>query len=241
MNASQIQEVFSAQTDNVRELERAWRHVNRDINTSYLKNQLSSVSYETKIMALVYCALAEAIFSKLIHTPHGFAPDHILQIKQSTKEHGIKSGWLKCLELALLRVEGRGSGHVPNVQRKLSAFIDAYIFDPSILRNKIAHGQWVKALNRENEAINRDITKEINDLTVVELYRRKNALEKLASILEDIIESPNKAHHRDYWQHLVDMEQEQAAMAGWTVERKLEQLRQKYERHKKIGITRCSS
>ena len=233
MNTSQIQEVYSAQTENVRELERAWRHVNRDINTSYLKNQRSSVSYETKIMALVYCALAEAIFSKLIHTPHGFEYDHILQIKQATNSHGIKDGWLKCLELALLRVEGRGGGHVPNVQRKLSAFINTYIFDPSILRNKVAHGQWVKALNRETESVNGDITQEISELNVVELYRRKHALEKLASILEDIIESPNKAHHRDYWQHLVDMEQEQAAMAGWTIERKLEQLKQKYELHKK--------
>lgn len=227
MNSQQIEDVFLAQTENVRELERAWKHINRDINNSYLKSQLSSVAYETKLMALVYCALAEAIFSKLIHTPHGFSSDEISQIKRVSNENGIKSGWLKCLELSLMKVEGVRGGHVPNVKRKITEFIETYIFDPSILRNKIAHGQWVKALNRNNEAVNIEVTDEINNLTVVDLYRRKYAMVKLSSIMEDIIESPNKAHHRDYWNHLVEMEKEQVLMSTWTVEKKIRQLKEK--------------
>ena len=225
MNA---QEIFSAQTENIQELQRAWGQINRDVNKSYLKNKSDSVRLQTKLMALVYCALAEAIFSKLIHTPNCFTSDQVIQIKKRTSDAGVKSGWLKCLELALGNVEGHKSGYVPNVKQSLERLINEYIFDPSILRNKLAHGQWVNALNREHSAINSDLTSEISSLTVVELYRRKTALEKLASIMTDIIESPTKAHPRDYWSQTSELDEELKRMATWTVQRKVDQLRKKY-------------
>jgi hypothetical protein len=45
--------------------------------------------------------------------------------------------------------------------------------------------------------------------------------------LEDIIESPNKAHHRDYWDHLDNFESDQHKMAAWSLSKKIEQLRAK--------------
>lgn len=224
MNEQQRAAVFQAQTTNVRELERAWAHLNRQINALILARNETSVEISTKLLALIYCALAESLFSKLIHTPHGLMLAEIEQVKSTNNAMGVKSGWLKCAELAMKRVEGAKSNHGHNVLKKLSAMIEKYIFDPSLLRNKLAHGQWTVALNRDNTAVNAEITTEINAHTVVELYRRKDALEKLAAILEDIIESPNKAHHRDYWTHLTKFETRQAELAGWTFEKKVEQL-----------------
>jgi hypothetical protein len=172
-----------------------------------LKNQPSAVSYETKLLAIVYCAHAEAIFSKRIHTPHGFASTEIDQIKNDHSKHGVKEGWRKALDLALRKVSGSRTRHVANVQRALESLIERYIFDPSVLRNKIAHGQWVKALNRNNDAINSEMIAELRSLDVVELYRRKSAFVHLARIIEDLIESPQKAHFRDYWVHVGATEQ----------------------------------
>ena len=224
MNEQQRLSVFQAQTTNVRELERAWGHVNRQINTLIIKKDDNGVKIATKLLGLIYCALAEAIFSKLIHTPYGLELAHIEQVKTAATGQGIKHGWLKCAELAIQRVNGAKSNHGHNVLKKLSALIEAYIFDPSLVRNKLAHGQWSIALNRENTAVNLDITKEIEDHSVIELYRRKHALEKLAAIVEDIIESPNKAHHRDYWPHLIDLENKQQELAKMTLEIKVAQL-----------------
>jgi hypothetical protein len=224
MEQTQKLAVFQAQTENVRELERAWVHINRQINALILQKNDKAVEITVKLLALVYCALAEALFSKLLHTPHGLSLDHIEQVKSAVKANGIKSGWLKCAELAVRDVEGAKSSHNHNVRKKLEVLIEQFIYDPSLVRNKLAHGQWTVALNRENTAVNLDITKEIDEHTVVELYRRKHALDKLAAILEDLIESPNKAHHRDYWAHLVNLEEEQRALAKWTVEKKTEQL-----------------
>lgn len=198
--------------------------MNRQINMLILQKNTKSVEITTKLLALVYCALAESIFSKLIHTPNGLTLSEIEQVKSELKSHGVKAGWMKCAELSVRYVEGLKSGHSQNVSKKICELIDKFVFDPSLIRNKLAHGQWVVALNRENTAINNKATQEIEELDVVELYRRKYALERLSLIVEDVIESPNKAHHRDYWKHIAELEEKQKEMAGWTYEKKERQL-----------------
>jgi hypothetical protein len=160
--------IFQAQTRNVRELKAAWQHVNRQINHSFLQKNEKAVEVNTKILALIYCALAEAIFSKLLHTPHGLTLDEIEQTKKLATSNGVRAGWLKCAELAVRNVEGTKSNHKPNVLRRLASLIESFIYDPSIIRNKLAHGQWCIALNRENTAVNDDITREIDGCTIVE-------------------------------------------------------------------------
>jgi len=222
-----MEAIFQAQVENVRELERAWKHINRDVNAAYRNNQEAAVNYETKILAFVYCALAEAIFSKLIHQPHAFDESEIAQITTNTKDYGVRAGWHKAVELALLRVDAGNPGYLNNVTQTINRFIEEFIFDPSVLRNKIAHGQWVYALNRNNSAVNQELTSEISNIDVVELYRRKEALTTLRSIMEDLIKSPNRAHHRDYWQHIVNLTQKHEEMKRWTVEEKVRKIKEK--------------
>jgi hypothetical protein len=122
-----------------------------------------------------------------------------------------------------------------NVLQKLNQLIEKFILDPSLIRNKLAHGQWRVALNRDNTAINRDITQEIASYDVVVLYRRKNALSRLAAILHDLIQSPNKAHWRDYWTHLVALESDQDMMAAMTYAQKEAQIFEKRSHMHRLG------
>lgn len=100
------------------------------------------------------------------------------------------------------------------------------------MRNKIAHGQWCVALNSDNTKINESFTAKINSINVVDLYRSKEAFQSLFRIVEDIIESPNKAHHRDYWIHITEFETKQQEMALWSVENKVKALKEKRARAK---------
>lgn len=230
-------DVFGAQTENVRALEQAWKHVNKSINAAYSCGDISSAEIHTKLLAQVYCAFAEAVFSKVIHTPNGLTLDEISQVKSKGKKN-IVEAWKKCVGLALRKVEGNSSGHVANTQKKIFSLIDAYVYDPSLLRNKIAHGQWRVALNSNNTKVNQGITTKVNAVTVVDLYRYKEAFQSLFRIVEDIIESPNKAHHRDYWVHITQFEESQKDMASWSVEKKVKALKLKRARAKMYkGIT----
>ena len=49
---------------------------------------------------------------------------------------------------------------------------------------------------------------------MIDLYRRESSLSRLAAILEDMIESPNRAHRRDYWTHLTDLEEGERERRG---------------------------
>lgn len=111
MNEKTRLEIFHAQTKNVRELQRAWAQINRQINSFILTKNASAVEVNTKLLALVYCAFSEALFSKLLHTPHGFDLTQINQAKSAVNSNGIKSGWQKCAELGMQRVQSNRSNH----------------------------------------------------------------------------------------------------------------------------------
>lgn len=232
MQESDRLDVFNAQTENVRALEQAWKHINKTINSAYSSGEISTAEIHTKLLAQVYCAFAEAVFSKVIHTPNGLTIDEIKQVKCKGSS-GIVEAWKKCVELSLRKVQGKNSGHIANTRKKIGSLIDSYIYDPSLLRNKIAHGQWKVALNSHNTKINHILTKKIQSITVIELYQSKAAFQSLFRIVEDIIESPNKAHHRDYWHHITKFEESQKEMAKWTLENKITSLKKKKARAKK--------
>lgn len=219
-------DVFAAQTKNVKALEQAWRHINKSINAAYSTGDLSSAEIYTKLLAQVYCAFAEAVFSKVIHTPNGLTLAEISQVKSEGRRN-IVDAWKKCVDLALRNVNAQKSSYKPNTRKKIYELIDVYIYDPSLLRNKIAHGQWKVALNSDNTKVNSETTAKIQSITVVDLYRYKKAFQSLFRILEDIIESPNKTHHRDYWTHITQFEESQKEMANWTVANKIKDLKNK--------------
>lgn len=231
MFPQEIKQIFDAQCDNVRELKSAWTHVNITINQALKEDNDKQLTFQTRMLGLIFCAYSEATFLKLIHTDKKFSSDEIEQIKVSAKR-SIVEGWKKCLELALRKVDAKKSNHVPNVQQKTLSLIKDYIEEPSLIRNKIAHGQWHTALNRKNTEINQDLTHKIQNLTVIDLTKYRAAFDRLSAIIEDIIESPNHAHWKFYWDHVVQFEQEQKKMSGHTIEAKRSLLKKKAGYHK---------
>lgn len=220
-------EVFQAQTANLRMLEQGWKHTKRGIHHDLLTNNQASVALQTKLLALIYSAWSEAAFSKLIHTPHGFDLDEIGQIKAVGKKDSIVAAWEKCISLALKKVQSRNSGYIPNVKQELGRLIKTYIEQPSQLRNKVAHGQWRIALNSKNTAQNPDLTTALGNIDLVKLDVLREGCEGLCRIVEALIESPDRAFHRDYWPLLCKIKEDLERSSHFTLEQKLVMLKQK--------------
>jgi hypothetical protein len=108
----------------------------------------------------------------------------------------------------LRHLDAQRGSFKPNAQQKLEAAIDAHVFDPSLLRNKLAHGQWTIALNRDNDAIQEDYTTKIKELDIVKIAGWIAAHRLLANAVEHLIESPRKAFRRDWYQYVVDLEEQ---------------------------------
>lgn len=175
--------VYQAQTKNVRMLNQARGQVNRAINRALRKNDITSTEVHTRVLALIFCAWVEANFSKLIHTPYGFTPDEVRQIKQAYQGSGLGAGWRKSIDLGLRKVSNpKKSNYLPNIRQKLLTVVDNYVVLPSLIRNKIAHGQWDVALNRENTTVNNDLTQELHNLDAVVISIWFKAHEYLANL-----------------------------------------------------------
>lgn len=224
-------EIFQAQIENLKYLEKVWKHINRAINEGYRTENKTLIEINTKLLIQIYCAYAESTLSKLIHTPYGLTSVEISQIKKIGKNNTIKA-WKKCLELSIRKVSGNKSNHKPNVIKKIHHIIDTYIQDPSLLRNKIAHGQWKKALNSTNTDLNNDLTTTLDSINIIDLYKYKTAFLYISKIIEDIIESPNKAHRRQYWIHIEDYEKKLIEINAMTIEAKKLALKKKKEYYK---------
>lgn len=197
--------VFRAQVTNVKSLKMAMSQVHRAINAALRTNQQSAVDALTKVYALLFCAWSEANFSKIVHTPYGFSLDEIAEI-HAAKMWGISEGWKACVRLGLQNLEAKRSSFRPNVLQRLETAIAEHVYDPSLLRNKLAHGQWVVALNRTNDAIQEDTTKRIEELDIVRIGSWIATQTLLAEAVEYLIESPQKAFMRDWHTYVTNLE-----------------------------------
>lgn len=213
MDQEQRLAIFEAQTQNVRGLQSAMKQVHRSINAALRSDQKATTEALTKLYALLFCGWAEANFSKIIHTPYGFELDEISQIKQCAGNDGrmvkrsVVEAWRKSVDLGLRHLDAQKRGNFqPNAKKKLFEAIDAHVFDPSLLRNKLAHGQWVVALNRTNERVQQDLTDKISNLTIVDLMAWVQAHQLLADMVEALIESPKKTFMRDWHSYVVEIE-----------------------------------
>lgn len=220
--------VYQAQTKNVQEIDKVRKQINRAINAALKRGDNTAAQALTKTMALVFCTWVEANFLKVIHTPYGFSLDEIQQIKKENKEHGVGKGWEKCVELGTRKASKRkNSNYVPNIRLELERLIKKYIVEPSQLRNKIAHGQWTIALNRDNTAENEKLTSSLAALDIVTISKWFKVHGHISQIIESLIESPNKAFHRDYWVEIEKLKEFIAEAENWSIEQKVSNLKQK--------------
>lgn len=226
MNLEDRLAIFEAQVANVRALKIAIRHIRREINAALRKSDLAAERSLTKLYAIMFCALAEANFSKVIHTPYGLAIDEIAQI-QIAKANGVAVGWRKAVELGLRHLPAQRGSFQPNAKLKLDRAIDAYVFDQSVLRNKLAHGQWVVALNKTNDKVQQDLTVLLQKLTIVQIDGWATCHNRLAELVEMLIESPKKAFLKDWHVVVTDLEAEMESASKRTLEDHLQILKRK--------------
>jgi hypothetical protein len=220
--------IYKAQVENLQVLEKAWKFQVRTVNKSLVKDQKYEVELATKQLMLLHCAYTECAFSKLIHTPYGFSPSQILQIKQAIKRAGAFEGWKKALELGLKRlVAKRADKQVSDIRKKILQILDQYVAGPSILRNKVAHGQWVVAINRSGDDINSDVSRQLKNLDVVVLSRWHIAVVELCAILRMLIESPNKAFRPNYYFIIESHVKTVKETKEWTLGKRVAQLKLK--------------
>lgn len=231
MNNAARLAIFQAQVQNVRSLGSARKHVRRAINSALRNNDDKMAGVHTKVLAQLFCAWAEANFSKVVHTPHGFTLNEIRQIRVEWRDRGITEGWKSCVDLGLSKIPTRGEGLILDARRRLKKIIKEYVSEPSLIRNRLAHGQWVVALNSKSTNINRALTQELQSLNVVQVEIWFECHTKLAQVVEELIESPRNAFARNHITQLDNLDAFVVTSRSWSLDEKMKRLKMKPARH----------
>jgi len=234
MTESEIFDLFTTQSRNVRRLKQVFDSLVKDINHYLKKSDNFQVEIKTKLLALLYSALSEAQFLQIVYTSlgeksgSGFTISEIETIKKEKDCNGITEGWKLMIELALKKVgDWEKNSDLQNRRQTIYRIIDEYIKEPSILRNKVAHGQWLIAFNKENTKINTEITKQLDELNIVEINKWFDIHQYLGLIVRDLVQSPKKGFHNNYWTNIVELEKYLEKTKNWTLETKLANLKRK--------------
>lgn len=214
--------VYEASVKNVKELNKQAKTIKRLLNQALIKNRQSDIDALTKTYALMYSAYAEVSFQKLINTPYGFSNDYIKQIQSCGN---LEQKWQKCFDFALKSISNEhNKGEIANKTKWLTEIMKKYIIVPSQTRNKIAHGQWCVCLNTDCTAVNTDLTHILSTLDYVQIDRLFNIYEIFVQCIEDLIESPRKAHYRDFYLQLSKLDEYITKTEKYTLDTKKEKL-----------------
>lgn len=222
MTEQEIYDLYVLQSKNVRKLKKVESNVVRTINEYLKKNDEFQVELNTKLYALVYCTLSEAQFIQILNTPNGFLYTEIEKIKTEKNRNGVIKAWELLFDMAFDKVnsEWRENDDLKTRRNELKTITDEYIKKPSELRNKIAHGQWDFALNRENTKENESKTIELNELSVVQISIWSEVHQYLGLIVRDLIQSPKNGFHNKYWSNLTKLQSFLIKSSNWTIEKR---------------------
>ncbi len=148
---------------------------------------------------------------------------HTLKLNEyyATKKNGIGQAWKLMLGDAMRKVgDTTTRGDLNNRLRKLLVISKDYIAEPSELRNKIAHGEWINAINSKVTATNPRTSRVLNQLDPVLVEKRFEVHRFLGYIVRDLIQSPKAGFHKHYWTNIVNLEQHMKKTASWNLQTK---------------------
>lgn len=228
-----MQEIYEASVQNVRELKKQAKVIKILLNQALRANRMHEVNALTKTYALMYSAYAEVSFTKLVHTPHGFEESYIQQILSC---RNLDEKWNKCMKFALARIShDHNKGQIANKLKWLRQMLNDYIIAPSQIRNKIAHGQWNTCLNNDCTSVNPTMSAAVSSLDYVQIDRLFAIYEMFSQCIEDLIESPFKAHYRDFYSRVSALESYIEETKDYTLQSKQKQLQSSPKYQKKCN------
>lgn len=225
------QDIFVASSENLKELKKHRNRLKCLVNRAIRENSLSELDSLTKVYALLYSAYVEVSFLKLIHTPKAFSDSEIQQVE---KKRNLEEKWEKCFELAFKKLNTNANkGEISNKKQALNRILLQYIIGPSLMRNKIAHGQWARCLNNDCTKENQNATSEMKKMDFVQIDRYFSIYDKFQQCILDIAVSP-RTHYRDYYSIMQELQLYVNNTSTWTIETKKQQLLStpKYIRYK---------
>lgn len=220
--------LYRAAVENTRSVEIGIKLFRKDLNRRLCRSSVEDLQLCTKMYVVLFCMWAESLLLRTIYIPYGFSENEVNQVLAGSS---VEEKWRVCLQLAFRNSEQKEQKSLrQSLGPKLERLISIYVLTPANIRNKVAHGQWVKAFTRAGNALHVDTTCFLDLIDIIEVDRWFFVFKELAQIIEDGIESPEKAFRRDVWTRLSCIESELERRQSWTTDSKKSLIAKRHTR-----------
>lgn len=226
--------LYKAHVKNLRAVDTALERMLRELNASLSRGDDTTSEALLKTTMLLLGAWAEDRLRKMLFEPNGFTPAEREQITSSGSQIEI---WKAALELGFRKRYqipfANLSQMLPLTPRARYAALLNIINDdlrPIIeVRNKLAHGQWVRPLNSQNDDYSPTHTQQINGENAHSVKCKHRLLEYLSQIIHDLAVGV-AAFERDFDGHYSKLEHAKREITSRNYQRWLAAMRAKYQR-----------
>ncbi|MFK5976836.1 MAG: hypothetical protein QM493_10035 [Sulfurovum sp.] len=218
--------MFNHQSSNVQELRKAINFLIKDIHEAKRKHRLYDVEIKTKLLAMTYSAWSEAQFIQIIYTPDALTSEQLNSLLNDSGIFNRWKELLNYLFDKVEKFnknkskekieELKQNFHNNELDNKIKEcnfyykdksikqkntiikYLENYIEKQSMIRNKIAHGQWKIALDKGNKYKINALTKQLESLNVFSIRKEFKVHTILGKIIRDLIQSPYKSFDKNY-------------------------------------------
>lgn len=210
MMAASDDDLYRAHVKNLRAIGDALRKICFELNASISRGDHKTSEALLKTAMLLLGGWSENRLRKLSYEPNGFSLSERNKILDGHNQIG---SWEMALNLGFRK---RYNIKKADLKTSLSItprshyliLLDAIDFDlkPIIeIRNKLAHGQWSRALNNANDDFSNTSMRRIKKENALTLKCKIRVLENLAYLIHDLV-AGNHAFERDFDKHFTNLE-----------------------------------
>lgn len=194
--------------ENLRQIENGINLVSRNLKDSLSKKYENEVNSYTRLLTYLLSCWTEVRLYKIVEETYSGSTTGPFTDSQKSKildkRKTLEGKWKDAISIAMCQafdipetirqdtIKQHLNSDLTNRKRYIN-IMDCLNNELSIsiqLRNKIAHGQWVYALNSHNSAINENLTTNLHDINIVKIQLQHKMYKSLANIIHDLVVSP---------------------------------------------------
>lgn len=226
--------LYKAHVKNLRAVDTALERILRELNASLSRCDETTSDALLKTTMLLLGAWAEDRLKKMLFESNGFTFDERQQITSAGSQieiwkFALERGFRKKYQIPIadlsqalpLTARARYAALMNILENDLRPIIE--------VRNKLAHGQWVRPLNSENDDFSAIHTQYINGENAHSVKCKHRILEYLSQIIHDLAVG-SQAFERDFDDHYSKLEHAKREIVSRSYQKWLLAMRAKFQR-----------
>lgn len=228
------EKLYKAHVENLRAVDTALERILRELNAALSRSDSVTSDALLKTAMLLLGAWAENRLRKMLFERNGFTAVERQQISSAPSQ--IET-WKTALEFGFRKKHGIPfaslSQALPITPRSrylaLVSIIETDLRPIIEVRNKLAHGQWVRPLNSDNDDFSPVHIRQINGENAHSIKCKHRILDYMAQLIHDLV-AGNVAFERDFDIHYTRMEHAKREISSRSYEKWLTLMREKHQR-----------